>query len=168
MSHHHKHAQKKKGFVTGALVGSLLGGVAALLFAPKSGKETKADIKQKAQDVVKSGNAKLGEIGTELDGRIDSLKVAAKELHGEAYEESQRLITRAEILRNDLQASMSRLAKTGRNAKQDATVDAKLLIQDGQDVIAELERATKKIMGSVRDKATKKSDVADKHGKAED
>ncbi|HEX7259586.1 MAG TPA: YtxH domain-containing protein [Candidatus Saccharimonadia bacterium] len=167
MTHHHKKASKKKGFVTGALVGTLVGGVAALLFAPKSGKETQAEIKQKAQEVVKSGNARLVELGTELDGRIDSLKVAAKELHGEAFEESQRLITRAEILRNDLEASITRLAKTGRDAKQDAAIDAKRLIQDGQDVISELERTTKKIMGSVRERVNRKTDV-DKHGESEE
>ncbi|HUC20373.1 MAG TPA: YtxH domain-containing protein, partial [Candidatus Polarisedimenticolaceae bacterium] len=161
-------AEKKKGFVTGALIGTLIGGVTALLFAPKSGKETQADIKQKAQEVVKSANARLVELETELDGRIDSLKVAAKELHGEAYEESQRLITRAEILRNDLEASISRLTKTGRDAKQDAAVDAKRLIQEGQDVITELERTTKKVMGSVRNKVSGKTAETDKHDKKED
>jgi gas vesicle protein len=40
-------------FVTGLLAGVALGGVIALLFAPKSGKETREHLKQKLEDLEK-------------------------------------------------------------------------------------------------------------------
>ena len=57
----------KKGgkFFLGAVIGAIAGGIAGILTAPKSGKETQADIKKggeklakKAQQVVKGAGAK--------------------------------------------------------------------------------------------------------------
>lgn len=142
-----------KGFVKGTFIGALLGGVAALLLAPKSGKETQADLKKTAKKVVRDADQRMVELESELEGRIDSLKLAARDLRGEAFEESQRLITRAEILKNDLQDSASRMAKTGQGVKDEAMTDAKRLVGEGAAVMSELERMTKKIMGSAQDKA---------------
>jgi len=40
-------------FITGLLAGAAIGGVIALLYAPKSGKETREDLKQKLEDLEK-------------------------------------------------------------------------------------------------------------------
>ena len=40
-----------KGFLVGFLAGSVVGAIIALLYAPKPGKELRADIKQKATDI---------------------------------------------------------------------------------------------------------------------
>ena len=143
-----------KGFLKGAVVGTIIGGVTALLFAPKSGKETQKDIKDGAKKAIKIGTAKLNEVEGELSGRIDELKVAARDLHGQAYEESQRLITRAEMLKHDLGDSAARLAKGQKDLADGAQIDAKRLVREGQEVIAELERVTKKVMKTARDKAS--------------
>lgn len=143
-----------KGFLKGAVIGTIIGGVTALLFAPKSGKETQQDIKDGAKKAIKIGTAKLNEVEGELSGRIDELKVAARDLHGQAYEESQRLITRAEMLKHDLGDSAARLAKGQKDLADGAQIDAKRLVREGQEVIAELERVTKKVMKTARDKAS--------------
>lgn len=142
-----------KGFLKGGVIGVAIGAVTALLLAPKSGKETQADIKNKAKKVARDADVRIAELERELDGRIDNLKVAAKELRGEAYEESQRLITRAELLKQDLQDSATRLAKDGNAVRSDATTDAKRLLNEGSAVLSELEKTTKKIVASAKDKA---------------
>lgn len=50
MARNNKH---KKGFALGALVGGLLGGMTALLFAPKTGEKMRKDLGKKVDAVSK-------------------------------------------------------------------------------------------------------------------
>ena len=61
-----------KGFGIGLLVGAVIGGVIALLYAPKTGKETRQLIKDKATEVVDT-------LKEETSGVIDTVKEAASE-----------------------------------------------------------------------------------------
>jgi gas vesicle protein len=152
-----------KGLLKGTLVGAVVGAIAALLLAPKSGKETQADLKKRAKQVVKDADERIVEMESELEGRIDNLKLAARDLRGEAYEDSQRLITRAEILKNDLQDSAARVSKAGNEVKGDAMTDAKRLVSEGATVMSELEKMTKKIMASAKEKAKSSFEGGDEH-----
>jgi len=60
------------GFGVGLLAGAVIGGVVALLYAPKSGKETRQMIKDKTSDVVDTVKEKTGEV-------IETVKDAASE-----------------------------------------------------------------------------------------
>lgn len=53
---------KNKDLLVGALVGGVLGAVTALLFAPKSGKELRADIAEGAQRVSETTQRVAGEV----------------------------------------------------------------------------------------------------------
>ena len=61
------------GFGIGLMTGAVIGGVVALLYAPKTGKETRQLIKDKAVDVVDTAREKTGEI-------IDTVKDATSEV----------------------------------------------------------------------------------------
>jgi gas vesicle protein len=148
-----------KGVLKGTVFGIILGGLAALLLAPKSGKDTQEALKQRAKQAIKDADTNLSEVEAELGGRIDSLKVAARDLHGEAFEASQRLISRAEIIKNDLKDSADRLATTSKATKPGAARDAKRLVTEGQVVLNELERATRKIIGAAGDTASEDQDA---------
>jgi len=63
---------KAIGFSIGLLVGAVIGGVIALLYAPKTGKETRQLIKDKATEVVDALKEKTS-------GVIDTVKEAASE-----------------------------------------------------------------------------------------
>ena len=60
------------GFGIGLLTGAVIGGVIALLYAPQSGKETRAMLKDKATRVVDTVMEKTGEI-------VDATEEAASE-----------------------------------------------------------------------------------------
>ena len=60
------------GFGVGLLAGAVIGGVVALLYAPKSGKETRQMIKDKTTEVVDTVKDKTGEV-------IDTVKDVASE-----------------------------------------------------------------------------------------
>jgi len=60
------------GFGIGLLTGAVIGGAIALLYAPRSGKETRQIIKDKAMGVVDAVKEKTGEV-------IDTVTESASE-----------------------------------------------------------------------------------------
>jgi gas vesicle protein len=62
-----------KGFGIGLLVGAVIGGVIALLYAPKTGKETRQLIKDKATKVVDT-------VKEATSGVIDTVTESASEV----------------------------------------------------------------------------------------
>ena len=65
-------------FFLGALIGGAVGAVAGLLTAPKSGKETRADIKKKAGETADWTKEKAGEVKKVADKKIKQGKKTAK------------------------------------------------------------------------------------------
>jgi gas vesicle protein len=140
------------GFLKGTIIGAAIGALAGLLLAPKSGKETQDDIKRKVKLTYKDVQTQLHTMSDEVGGRVDTLKSAAKELKGEAREESQELIRRAEVLKQDLRIAGANMAESGTQTKDEAIKNMKHLMNDGTKIMAELERVTKQLAGSAKDK----------------
>lgn len=72
----------KSKIAIGTIIGAVAGLIAGLLTAPKSGKETRADLKSKADELKEEAarraeevKAKTGEVATDLRGKADDLKV---------------------------------------------------------------------------------------------
>lgn len=68
----------KKKLAIGAAVGVVTGFVAGILTAPKSGKETRKDIKDTANKVTREAEKKLKELYVDLTDVINKAKVVAK------------------------------------------------------------------------------------------
>lgn len=54
-------AKKKKGYgglITGIVVGGAVGSVASLLFAPKKGSDTRAEVAEKGKELYEGGRTK--------------------------------------------------------------------------------------------------------------
>jgi gas vesicle protein len=75
----------KGKFALGALFGAAVGVVAGILTAPKSGKETRADIK-----------AKAGEIKGQAEKKVDEVKTKATEVAGDVKKNAEDLKGRTE------------------------------------------------------------------------
>ncbi len=80
-----------KGLVIGLLAGGAIGAIVALLYAPKSGKELRADIREKAdgrsrrKDEVAPGNVFLEDIileGQPEMGKAESSPLCFRDDHG--------------------------------------------------------------------------------------
>ena len=80
-----------KGLLIGLLTGGAIGAIIALLYAPKSGKELRSDIKQKADDYF-----------DEAEKYITEAKVKAKDLINEGKRRSEKLITDAKTKSDEL------------------------------------------------------------------
>lgn len=86
-----------KKFALGTLIAALVGYIAGILTAPKSGKETRQDIKNKAEDTYAAAEKELKRLHTELgqlldqaSQKADSLKGKVGKEFGEAVEKSKR------------------------------------------------------------------------------
>ncbi len=83
-----------KGLLIGFLAGSVVGAVVALLYAPKSGKELRQDIKRKTNEMVE-----------EASEYVEAAKNKAVEIINEGKQKSELLIsdakTKAETLLED-------------------------------------------------------------------
>ncbi len=56
-----KKCKKYGGLITGIVVGGAVGSVASLLFAPKKGSETRADVAEKGKELYQEGRSKAEE-----------------------------------------------------------------------------------------------------------
>ena len=76
-----------KSFVKGAAVGALVGSVAALLLAPKSGKETREDIKKLALDLGDKAEAIYLKVKKLLVKKIENIKRAGESIDETKYKD---------------------------------------------------------------------------------
>jgi gas vesicle protein len=91
-----------KGLVIGLLAGSAIGAVLALLYAPKSGKELRADIKERTDDFVedaeaamRSARTRASEIVSDAKQRSDQLISDARKKAGTLLDDAERIISGA-------------------------------------------------------------------------
>jgi gas vesicle protein len=78
------HGKSQVNFIKGLLIGGALGALAGLLFAPKSGKELRSDIKGKGSGILKDGKEIYADVSTKAKEIIGEVKHQAKELKKEA------------------------------------------------------------------------------------
>jgi gas vesicle protein len=105
-----------RGLVIGALTGGIVGAAIALLYAPKSGKELRADLRQKADDVLEgaeeymtAAQKKAGEIVTEAKKRSDHLVTDAKKKADTLLQDAERVISDAKHKAGTVVEETSRL-----------------------------------------------------------
>lgn len=86
----------KGKFALGALIGAAAGVVAGLLTAPKSGKETQADLKEAAGRLETETKAKATKVKSSIDSGVKKATKEANEKIGETKEAAKDLKQRSE------------------------------------------------------------------------
>ncbi len=89
-------ANNGKKFALGAIVAAGAGYIAGILTAPKSGKETRADIKNAAVELKKQAEIKLKALNTELADALVLAKVQLDKLSGKAKAELEEAMQMAQ------------------------------------------------------------------------
>lgn len=74
-------------FAVGAAIGAVVGVIAGILTAPKSGKETRADIKKNADKVVKETKAKAQGVAKDIKKKANEVKKSAEAAINRSSEE---------------------------------------------------------------------------------
>lgn len=70
---------------TGVALGALAGAAAGILFAPKSGKETRKDIEKFAQDTKEKGIELFEKAKKEVAVKVENVQKAGKKINAEEY-----------------------------------------------------------------------------------
>ena len=85
-----------KRVAIGAALVAVLGYVAGILTAPKSGRETRTDLKDAAGSGLSEAEKQLKQLHTELGVLLDELKTQGSTLKGKAEEEVEELVAKAQ------------------------------------------------------------------------
>ncbi len=85
-----------KGLFIGFLAGSVVGAIAALLYAPKSGKELRSDIKRKAGDLAGDATEYVRNARQRTVDLINQGKERSDQLISDAKEQAESLLGDAE------------------------------------------------------------------------
>ena len=87
--------KRTKKFAIGAVIAAAAGYVAGILTAPKSGKETRQDIKETAVKTYKVAEKELKELHTELTKLMDEAGKQAGKLQGSAQKNLDKAVETA-------------------------------------------------------------------------
>ena len=98
-----EHENEQGHFFMGFLIGGVLGVLAGIFFAPKSGKELRSDLKGKASELLKDGkeiyadaSKKAKEIIEEAKHQAEELKKEADRYLSEARQKAKEILARVE------------------------------------------------------------------------
>lgn len=84
-----------KRFAIGTVIAAAAGYVAGILTAPKSGKETRADIKNAAERGMAEAEKQLKKLHTELSDLLKEARSKAAEFKGKAHEDIEKAMSSA-------------------------------------------------------------------------
>lgn len=131
-----------KKVVVGTLLGLGLGYAAGILTAPKSGKETRADLKRVSEKTIAEVEKQLKRVYADLDGVLDDARAKAKALSEKGKEEFAVLYAKAE----DAKLKVRELIRAVRNGNASdpelqAAVDQAL--QAKNNIVTYLKKNTK-------------------------
>ncbi len=113
-----------KGFFIGFLAGGAVGAIVALLTAPKSGKELRADIKSKSEEYL-----------DEAEKYLSDAKDKARELINEGKKKSEKIIHDARSKSEDILKDAERIFKDAKVKTTDAFTSGKEKFESETDRI---------------------------------
>lgn len=102
-------SKNTKNVVLGVVIAAAAGYVAGVLTAPKSGKETREDLKNAASATKKQLEEKLKSLQGDVSKLLKEANVRLKTLSGAAKAELQEAIVRAQIAKDKAKEVMSAL-----------------------------------------------------------
>ncbi len=117
---------KTSDFLKGVLVGGLIGAAVGILFAPKSGKETREDIARKTEEIIKKAK-------DEYEVAVEKSKMAYESAIKKAKE--IQMMAREKV--EDVEESVSDLAEKGKETLLDNKTRLKKAIDAGIEAFKE-------------------------------
>ncbi len=103
-----------KGLLLGFLAGGAAGAILALLYAPKSGKEFRADIKHKADDYLEEADKYLSEAKDKAMDLINEGRKRSEKIIKDAKSKSDDILKDAEKIFHDAKAKTSDAVHSGK------------------------------------------------------
>ena len=127
-----------KKFAAGAIIAGIAGYVAGILTAPKSGKETREDIKEAAVTSAAQAEKQLKELHSEITELVNKGKSQVGDLKDKAKEEAEDAMTKAGATKLQVKEVLSAI----RNGEADDP-QLKAAIKDAQKMRDHLKKYIK-------------------------
>ena len=130
-------SNKKSGLALGGLIAAVTGFVAGILLAPKSGKQTRQDIKKTAHKVSESTTAEVKKLQTNLSRLITKTETSLKQATKTTATNGRNLVDKAQQTKTNL-ADVAKALKAGKAKDKDldqAVKQAKLAAKSLTDYL---------------------------------
>jgi len=122
-----------KGLLVGFLTGAAVGSIIALLFAPKSGRELRQDIKTKSQDFMEDAEQYLINAKDKASQLINEGKKKSEKLVADAKEKVDALLGEAEKILSDAKDKTGAYVQSGKEKVEKEGERLKSAIKAGMD-----------------------------------
>lgn len=155
---------KSSKFGLGVIFGALAGAVAALLSAPKSGKETREELKKVADNFGADAEKKLKYLHGEASKLIEKCEAEGKKLSGTAKKDADQVLEKASNIKDRIKKYIAEVKNGDENSEDLSLEDLKKELKDVEASITSFAKksATKTISEFKKrttPKATKKPET---------
>jgi len=131
----------RKGLLIGILTGGALGAALALLYAPKSGKELRKDIRDKSDEYLDEAEKYIAEAKDKAIDLINEGKRRSEKLIKDAKDKSDQLLKDAEKLFHDAKGKGNEYFATGKETIEQKKDQVKSAIKAGVDAYKETKKS---------------------------
>jgi gas vesicle protein len=137
MSRRNRQRDNIKKVAIGSTIAAIAGYIAGILTAPKSGKETRGDIKDAADKGIAEAEKDLKKVQADLDKIIKEAKVAGDKLGVKAQKELSELVEKAKDTKEKSREVLSAIKEGGADNKDldKAVQDAGTALQHLRDYL---------------------------------
>lgn len=126
-----------KGLLIGLLAGGAIGAVLGLLFAPKSGRELRNDIKLRTDEYLDDADKYVADARTKAKDLINEGKKKSDKIISDAKAKSDELLKDAEKVFNNAKAKANTAYETGKKTVEDESNKLKSAFKAGVDAYKE-------------------------------
>jgi gas vesicle protein len=139
MSHRHRRDNVAKSVAIGSTIAAIAGFVAGVLAAPKSGDQTRKDIKKAADRGRGQAEREFKKLQKDLSDTVDETKNSTEKLSARAKKELDNLVEKAQDSKEKVREVMSAVHEGDTDNR-----DLKKAIEDANDAIEHLKSYIKK------------------------
>ncbi len=126
-----------KGLFLGFLAGGVVGAIVALLYAPKTGRELRSDIRSKSDEYYDDVEKYYSDARDKAKDLINDGKKKSEKLISDAKVKSEELLKDAERIFNDARSKAEGYVAKGKGTVDQETTKVKTAIKAGVDAYKE-------------------------------
>jgi gas vesicle protein len=126
-----------KGLILGFLAGGAIGAIFGMLYAPKSGKELRDDLRVKSNEYLDDADKYVAEAKDRAKDLINEGRKRSEKLISDAKVKSAELLKDAEKVFNDARSKTNKAVESGRVSIENETNKLKSAVKAGIDAYKE-------------------------------
>ena len=130
-----------KGLLVGFLAGGAIGAIVALLYAPKSGRELRSDIRTKSDEYYDDVEKYYADARDKAKDLINDGKKKSEKLISDAKVKSEELLKDAEKIFNDAKSKAEGYVAKGKDTIDQESAKVKTAVKAGVDAYKETKKS---------------------------